>query len=61
MSDEAEFELHVDGEMVASVCGPRDQARVEIRRYWAQYADDGKCTVYEVKRTQVNIVDVLSA
>lgn len=59
MSDEIEIELHVDDYIAACVCGPRDEALAEMRRYWAQYAADGKCTVYEVTRTQINIEDVL--
>lgn len=59
MDDATELELHVDDEMVAGVSGQRDQAYREMIRYWAQYCEDGKCTVYEVHRTQINIEDVL--
>lgn len=59
MSSDLELELHVDDELVASVSGPRAQTLTEMRRYWAQYGGDGECTVYEVKRTKINIEDVL--
>lgn len=59
MSNDVELEMHVDDEMVASVSGPRDEAMTEMRRYWAHYGCDGKCTVYEVTRTKINIEDVL--
>lgn len=59
MSTEIELELYVDDEFAAGVCGPRDQAMREMRRYWAQYSQDGKCTVYEVTRTQIDIEVVL--
>jgi ubiquitin len=54
-----ELELHVDDEFAASVSGPRENAFAEMRRYWSQYASDGKCTVYEVTRKQIPIDAVL--
>lgn len=59
MSEETELELYVDDDYAVSVIAPRDQALAEMRRYWAQYSADGKCTVYEITRTQINICDVL--
>lgn len=58
MSD-IELELHVDGELTAGADGPREEAYAEMRRYWAQYCNDGKCSVYEVTRKQIPIVDLL--
>jgi hypothetical protein len=55
MSEEAEFELICDGEIVASVSGPRGQALAEIRHYLLQYASDGDCEVCEVTRTPIDI------
>jgi hypothetical protein len=54
-----ELELHINDEFAVSVAGPRETAFAEMRRYWSQYANDGKCTVYEVTRKQVPIDTVL--
>lgn len=59
MSDEIELELRVDDEFATSVSGPSDQVFREMCRYWAQYSADGKCSVYQVTRTQVHIEDLL--
>lgn len=55
MGDEAEFDLICDGEIVASVSGPRDTALAEIRHYLLQYASDGECQVCEVTRTPIDL------
>lgn len=54
-----ELELHVDDEFYASASGPRDEVYAEMRRYWATCCADSKCTVYEVRRVQISIDEVL--
>jgi hypothetical protein len=52
-SEEAEFELHCNGDYEASAIGPREEAWREIQHYAAQYQQDGPVVIYEVKRTPV--------
>lgn len=54
-----ELELHVDDEFYASASGPRDEVYAEMRRYLATCCGESKCTVYEVRRVQINIEEVL--
>ena len=50
VSDDAEFELHVNGEMQAGMSGPREEALRELIRYIAQYSADGNVAIFEVTR-----------
>jgi hypothetical protein len=58
LSNELELELHVNDEFYASASGPREEVIAEIKRYWATCSGDGKCSVYEVTRTQISISDL---
>jgi hypothetical protein len=52
----AEFEMHgPEGFMLAGTSGPRDEALSEMRRYVAQYAEEGPLRVYEVHRVDVTL------
>ena len=53
MSDEKEYELIQDDCMVAGTSGP--DALNEIKRYAAQYAQDGAIEVYEVTRKLIDL------
>lgn len=46
-----EFEVWQDDMMVASACGPREDAYAEAMRYAEQYGQDGPVRVFEVQRT----------
>ena len=45
-----EYEVHVDGELVAGASGLREDSLREAMHYAAQYADDGEVEVFEVRR-----------
>lgn len=47
-ADDAEFELHELGMMVAGTSGPRADAMREIMHYAAVYGQDGPAEAYEV-------------
>ncbi len=59
----ADFELFCDGQKVAAVSGPRNDAIREIMHYMVQYANEGKVQVYEKKVSGkwVNVSDRPSA
>ena len=54
MDDEVEYEVLVDDEFVASVCGRKEQAKAEALHYAMMYGQDGgKITFRQVVRFDV--------
>jgi hypothetical protein len=48
-----EFEVHCNGEFVASASGPHDEALREALHYLSRYEQDGECKLYRVMREHV--------
>ena len=53
MTADAEFEILVGDEIVATTFGPRDRALVDAMHYADQYGNEGHVTVWEVTRVKV--------
>jgi hypothetical protein len=58
MTDDADYELHVNGEFQAGTSGKN--AYAEILNYAAQYAEDGEVEIFQVTRTKIDAA-ILSA
>jgi hypothetical protein len=52
-TDEAEFDVHIDGEYYASTCGPREDAWREAMHYVSQESPGSEMEVFEVFRLPI--------
>lgn len=50
MSNLAEYEVHVNGQMMAGTSGPKVQSFSDAAHYARQYAEEGIVEVFEVRR-----------
>lgn len=60
MSDRVRIDLYQDGQRVASVDAPKDDAIREIRHYAFMYDQDGPVTI-KVRRGKVDLREVFGA